>query len=111
LAAITMAPHLDFFEEGKVKITLDVTKRVLEQHDPGGLALLNWSFTLMDIDDPASRVTEVKAVFDTGAVTTQGTTLEVKIPRGAGRLTALEVGWAWAGNERKLVFRRGPQFK
>jgi hypothetical protein len=113
-ARITVAPKFELAGE-TIKILLGdsrVTKKVLEQHDPGfsfvGVMKREaWLMTLAEITYPYQRVTKVRAVFDKGsAESTAGgaSTYELAIPTGATHLVNLEVTFVWQANQKTLVF-------
>lgn len=109
-ATVTVAPRFEVPGDGTVKIILDgerVTAKTIQRQDPGGLALLTWSFDLMDMDSPARLVKRVTANFDGASVTSDAVgaqTYVFKVPAGSARLESFEVDWAWLKNEKSLRF-------
>ena len=110
-ATVTIAPRYEVPGDGTVKIILDgerVTAKTIQRQDPGGLALLTWSFDLMDMDSPARLVKRVTARFDGASVTSDtagAQTYVFKIPAGSTRLEGFVVDWAWLKNEQSLQFK------
>lgn len=112
-ARVTVAPRYEAPGDGKLYVALDgkrVTKEVVAQNDPGGLAYLGWAFALMDMDSPADRVTHVTANFDTGAAVSplpSSNPLVFPIPAGARNLQSIVVDWQWRDNHETLTFAAG----
>ncbi len=107
---VTIAPRYEVTKERVVRIVLDaprVTKKDVKQQDPGGLALLTWSFALMDMENPSGLVKEVTAKFgslSTTSATPQNGVFVFQMPPGASRLEGFDVHWTWGRNDVVLTF-------
>lgn len=111
LADITIAPRYEAPGDGSVRIMLgrdQVANKVQARRDPGGLALISWSISLSDLDDPSSLFKEVRVRFDHTAVIADplgSGVFKAYVPRGATRLLGVEADWKWEQIRKTLSFR------
>jgi hypothetical protein len=114
-AIMGVAPTCEIINDSLLNIILNngqMKYKVIERHDPGGLALLGWSFDLMDAENGPRYVKMVKVVYDSGedSLAGNGGNYTFVVPEGAGKLIRVEVSWEWFNNKTRFAWTTGSRF-
>ena len=106
---VTVAIIYELPGDGTIRLRADRARsrvNTLQQQNPGGLALLTWSFALSDLN-AGCCVSGGRAVFDHGMAAfekSEDGSFTAYVPRGQSRLDRIEVLWKWENISRTLRF-------
>ncbi len=106
---VTVAISYQLPGDGTIRLRADGGRskvNTLQRQDPGGLAILTWSFALADLT-AGCCVSGGRAVFDNAVAAfekTEDGSFIAYVPRGQSRLDHIEVLWNWESISRTFRF-------